>query len=120
VARDQLLASGLELRRATEAVAAARRRLPAGGIVPENYIFQGVGPDGLATDVRLLELFRPGIDSLVIYSMMFPRDAGDVRPGPAVGETAHLPRAEGRVHRARRFSISLMGRLATSPKRTSW
>ena len=95
VARDQLLASELELRRATEAVAAARRRLPAGGIVPENYVFQGVGPDGLATDVRLSELFRPGIDSLVIYSMMFPRDAGDVRPGPAVGETAHLPLAEG-------------------------
>jgi predicted dithiol-disulfide oxidoreductase (DUF899 family) len=57
-----------------EAVAAARRKLPRGGPLPEDYVFQGQGPDGAPTDVRLSELFVPGKDSLVIYSFMFPRD----------------------------------------------
>jgi predicted dithiol-disulfide oxidoreductase (DUF899 family) len=94
-ARDRLLAEEIELRRAMEAVAAARRELPPGGVVPEDYVFQGVGADGAPTDVRLSELFKPGRDSLVIYSFMFPRDRGDKRPGPASGETALLPLGEG-------------------------
>ena len=94
-ARDRLLEQEIELRRATEAVAAARRELPPGGAVPEDYVFQGAGPDDAPTDVRLSELFAPGKDSLVIYSFMFPRSAGDERPGPASGETARLPLAEG-------------------------
>jgi predicted dithiol-disulfide oxidoreductase (DUF899 family) len=94
-ARDRLLAQEIELRRAMEAVAAARRKLPPGGIVPEDYVFQGVGADGAPTDVRLSELFEPGRDSLVIYSFMFPRDRGDKRPGPQSGQTALLPLEEG-------------------------
>jgi predicted dithiol-disulfide oxidoreductase (DUF899 family) len=77
-----------------EAVAAARRKLPPGGVVPEDYVFQGAGPDGAPTDVRLSELFEPGRDSLVIYSFMFPRDPGDTRPGPPTGQTALLPLEE--------------------------
>jgi predicted dithiol-disulfide oxidoreductase (DUF899 family) len=42
-ARDRLLEQEVELRRAMEAVAAARRELPRGGIVPEDYVFQGRG-----------------------------------------------------------------------------
>ena len=57
-----------------EAVAASRRRLPPGGIVPEDYVFQGAGADGTPTGMRLSELFASGKDSLVIYSLMFPRD----------------------------------------------
>jgi predicted dithiol-disulfide oxidoreductase (DUF899 family) len=94
-ARDRLLEQEIELRRAMEAVAAARRELPPGGAVPEDYVFQGRGADGTPTDVRLSELFAPGKDSLVIYSFMFPRDPGDERPGPGVGQTALLPLAEG-------------------------
>jgi predicted dithiol-disulfide oxidoreductase (DUF899 family) len=94
-ARDRLLAQEIELRRAMEAVAAARRELPPGGVVPEDYVFQGVGAGGAPTDVRLSELFEPGRDSLVIYSFMFPRDPGDKRPAPATGETARLPLEEG-------------------------
>jgi predicted dithiol-disulfide oxidoreductase (DUF899 family) len=94
-ARSRLLAQEIELRRVTEAVAAARRELPAGGLVPEDYVFQGMGADGGAADVRLSELFAPGRDSLVIYSMMFPRDRGDHRPGPVAGQTALLPLSEG-------------------------
>src|SRR6195256_1589065 len=90
-ARDRLLEQEVELRRATEAVAAARRALPPGGAVSEDYVFRGKGADGAASDVRLSELFAPGKDSLVIYSFMFPRDPGDERPGPAAGRTALLP-----------------------------
>jgi predicted dithiol-disulfide oxidoreductase (DUF899 family) len=95
-ARDALLAKEIELRRLTEAVAAERRALPPGGEVPEDYLFQGEGPDGQPMDVRLSELFAPGRDSLAIYSFMFPRDPGDDAPGPVrEGETAKLPLAEG-------------------------
>ena len=72
-ARDRLLEQEAELRRAIEAVAAARRVLPPGGAVAEDYVFQEAGPDGALTDVTLSELFAPGKDTLVIYSMMFPR-----------------------------------------------
>jgi predicted dithiol-disulfide oxidoreductase (DUF899 family) len=94
-ARDRLLEQEIELRRAMEAVAAARRELPPGGAVPEDYVFQGKGADGTLTDVRLSELFAPDKDSLVIYSFMFPRDPGDDRPGPASGQTALLPLHDG-------------------------
>jgi predicted dithiol-disulfide oxidoreductase (DUF899 family) len=93
--RGALLAREIELRRAMEAVAAARRALPLGGVIPEDYVFQGAAADGAPTDVRLSELFAPMKDSLVIYSFMFPRDPGDERPAPAFGRTAQLPLAEG-------------------------
>lgn len=94
-ARNRLLEHEMELRRAMEAVAAARRDLPPGGVVPDDYVFQEAGPAGTPTDVRLSELFAPGKDSLAIYSFMFPRDPGDERPGPRSGKTALLPLAEG-------------------------
>ncbi|MFL5840691.1 MAG: DUF899 family protein [Thermoleophilaceae bacterium] len=94
-ARDRLLEQEIELRRAMEAVTAARRGLPDGGSVPEDYVFQGPGVDGAPIDVRLSELFAPGKDSLVIYSFMFPRDPGDERPGPASGQSGLLELDEG-------------------------
>jgi predicted dithiol-disulfide oxidoreductase (DUF899 family) len=63
--------------------------------VPEDYVFQGAGPGGAPTYMRMSELFAPGKDSLAIYSFMFPRDPSDERPGPDAGETARLPLAEG-------------------------
>src|SRR2546423_11134256 len=94
-ARDRLLEQEVELRRVTEAVATARRELPPGGPVPEDYVFRGRGGDGAPTEVKLSELFAPDKDSLVIYSVMFPRDPGDERPGPESGRAALLPLAEG-------------------------
>jgi predicted dithiol-disulfide oxidoreductase (DUF899 family) len=82
-ARDRLLAREVELRRVTEAVAAARRELPPGGAVPEDYVFQGEGADGAPTDVTLSEVFAPGKDSLAIYSFMFPRAPDDDGPCPS-------------------------------------
>ena len=94
-ARDRLLDREIELRRAMEEVAAARRELPPGGPVPHDYVFQSAGADGASIDVRLSELFAPGKNSLLIYSFMFPRDPNDRSPGPTIGETALLPLAEG-------------------------
>jgi len=94
-ARNRLLEQEIELRHATESVAEARRRLPPGGVVPQDYVFHGQGPGGAPAEVRLSELFAPGKDSLVIYSMMFPRAGDDDSPGPAIGQTALLPLAEG-------------------------
>jgi predicted dithiol-disulfide oxidoreductase (DUF899 family) len=94
-ARNRLLDQEIELRRAMEAVAEARRALPPGGVVPEDYVFQARGPAGTPAQVRLSELFAPRKDSLVIYSMMFPRAADDDSRGPASGQTALLPLAEG-------------------------
>jgi predicted dithiol-disulfide oxidoreductase (DUF899 family) len=88
-ARERLLEREIGLRCEMEAVAAARRELPPGGVVPEDYVFRGAD-----ADVRLSELFAPGKDSLAIYSFMFPRDPTDERPGAASGETARLPLVE--------------------------
>lgn len=71
-----------------EEVAAQRRALSPRGYVKEDYIFE-LAADG--KKVKLLELFTPGLDSLVIYNIMFPRWAQDrcvVVPG---GRTAELP-----------------------------
>ena len=72
-ARNRLLDQEIELRRAMEAVAEARRALPPGGVVPEDYVFHAPGTDGAPAQVQLSELFTPGKNSLLIYSMMFPR-----------------------------------------------
>lgn len=94
-ARNVLLEREIELRRAMEAVAVARRQLPPGGVVPEDYIFQGRRADGSLGDVKLSELFAPGKASLAIYSFMFPRSSQDNRPGPKTGATSLLPLHEG-------------------------
>jgi predicted dithiol-disulfide oxidoreductase (DUF899 family) len=91
IARDILLAEEIELRRRIEAVAAARRALPPGGVVPEDYVFEGAGADGSPSRVRLSELFSPGKKTLVVYHMMFPRDPSDRRAGAAKGTTSRLP-----------------------------
>jgi predicted dithiol-disulfide oxidoreductase (DUF899 family) len=94
-ARDRLLEKEIELRRAMESVAVARRGLPPGGLIPEDYVFDGLGADGEPSKIRLSELFAPGKDSLIIYNMMFPRHPRDVRPGPKDGRTAELRLEEG-------------------------
>src|SRR2546427_11573951 len=89
-ARDRLLEQEIELRRAMEPAAAARRELPPGGVVPEDYVFPGAGADGPPADVRLSELVAAAQDSLPIYSFMFPRHPGAARPGPAAAAAPPL------------------------------
>jgi predicted dithiol-disulfide oxidoreductase (DUF899 family) len=62
-ARDRLLEEEVKLRRAMEAVAVARRALPPGGLTPDDYVFDGLGPDGAPMKWKLSELFAPGKDS---------------------------------------------------------
>ncbi len=94
LARNRLLEQEIALRRMMEAVAEARRALPPGGPVPEDYLFDAATPDGRATKTHLSELFAPGKDTLLLYSFMFPRHPEDARPRAAHGETAKLPRVE--------------------------
>src|SRR5262245_13196305 len=64
-ARNRLLKAEIDLRKRVEAVAAARRKLPPGGEVPQDYLFQTL--DG---EIRLSQLFGNG-STLVAYSFMY-------------------------------------------------
>src|SRR5882724_4074589 len=94
-ARSRLLDQEIALRREMEALAALRRDLPPGGLIPEDYAFDVVGRDGNPGKVKLSGLFADGRDSLIIYNMMFPRHRNDDRPKAESGPTANLPRHEG-------------------------
>jgi len=114
-ARDRLLEQEIELRRAMEAVADARRGLPPGGAVPEDYVF-----DGEHGDVKLSELFAPDKDSLIIYSFMFPRDPGDDRPGPRDGPcpscVSFLDQLDGAAeHAAQNVNLAVVAKAPVGP-----
>lgn len=94
-ARERLLEEEIALRRAMEAVAVARRALPPGGLVPEDYEFDAIAADGSIAKVKLSELFAPEKNTLVVYHFMFPRYPGDDRPGPEQGATAKLALQDG-------------------------
>jgi predicted dithiol-disulfide oxidoreductase (DUF899 family) len=74
-ARNQLLEAEMTLRKNLEEVATLRRKLPLGGEVPEDYIFDEGATDledsATARRTRLSELFQPGKDTLAIYSFMY-------------------------------------------------
>lgn len=93
-ARNSLLEQEKSLRRQMEAVARELRALPPGGVVPQDYVFDQIGAGGEPERVRMSELFR-GVDTLMLYHYMFPRHSQDERAGPAQGETARLPLADG-------------------------
>jgi predicted dithiol-disulfide oxidoreductase (DUF899 family) len=65
-ARNALLAGEISLRRQVERVAARRRALPPGGVVPQDDVFQGSAPDGRPVPVGLSELFAPAKNTLVL------------------------------------------------------
>lgn len=80
-ARKELLDQEKELRRSIERVAAARRALPPGGILEQDYVFQHQGDDGQPIDIAFSELFSPGKDALAVYSFMFSPDMDQPCPG---------------------------------------
>lgn len=71
-AREKLLQSEIELRAKVAEVAAERRKLPLGGEVKEDYVFQAI-ENGAEKDVKISELFAPGKDTLLLYSLMYGR-----------------------------------------------
>jgi predicted dithiol-disulfide oxidoreductase (DUF899 family) len=74
-ARDELLAAELELGRRQEEVAALRRKLPLGGEVADDYVFEegavDLTDDGNVRHVKLSELFEGKKDTLALYSFMY-------------------------------------------------
>jgi predicted dithiol-disulfide oxidoreductase (DUF899 family) len=109
-ARNGLLRSEIELRRQIESVATARRKLPLGGTVPEDYIFEEGAADiadtMTARRVRLSELFGDK-DTLVAYSFMY---------GPAMAKacpmcTSMLDGLSGQApHVAQRASLVVIAK----------
>jgi predicted dithiol-disulfide oxidoreductase (DUF899 family) len=79
-ARNALLDAEIALRRQSEAVAAMRRALPPGGEVPEDYVFERIGPHHRPEKVRMSELFGPA-SSLMLYSFMFGPERDAACPG---------------------------------------
>jgi predicted dithiol-disulfide oxidoreductase (DUF899 family) len=101
-ARNALLAEEMELRRQIERVAAQRRALPPGGIIPEDYQFYG--NDGT---VKLSALFEPGKDTLAIYSFMY----GPERERPCPGCTHFLDGLDGATeHIVQRINLAVVAK----------
>ena len=74
-ARNKVLEAEIELRKKIEEVAALRREMPLGGKLKEDYVFEELEQDGKVKQTKLSELFKPGKDTLVVYSFMFgPND----------------------------------------------
>lgn len=96
-ARNALLAEEMELRRQVERVAAQRRKLPAGGEIPEDYVFERADAQGHPAQVKLSELFERGRDTLAIYSFMF----GPERKRPCPGCTHFLDSLDGAARHIR-------------------
>jgi predicted dithiol-disulfide oxidoreductase (DUF899 family) len=69
-ARDLLLKEEQELVDKVKAVAASRRKLPRGGELKEDYVFQWANEGKVGQSVRFSELFGDK-DTLLIYSFMF-------------------------------------------------
>ena len=110
-ARDTLLKEEITLRRQTEAVAVMRRKLPLGGALREDYVFDEITPaiDKTAArdQVKLSELFAHGKDTLLVYSYMFgPRMAA---PCPMC--TSMLDSLDGSApHVARRVNLVVVAK----------
>lgn len=83
-ARNKLLIEEVKLRRHLEAVAALRCKLPPGGKLKENYVFEEGAPDfadqAAVKQVRFSELFEKDKNSLIIYSFMYAPEANTPCP----------------------------------------
>jgi predicted dithiol-disulfide oxidoreductase (DUF899 family) len=101
-ARNKLLTEEMALRRQVESVAARRRALPAGGVVAQDYVFDG--DDG---PLKLSDLFKPGIDTLAIYSFMCGPDV----ELPCTGCTHFLDGLDGMVqHITQRIDLAVVAK----------
>jgi predicted dithiol-disulfide oxidoreductase (DUF899 family) len=69
-ARDALLQDEQELVSKAKSLAEKRRRLPRGGELKEDYIFQLANDGRVGINVRFSELFA-GKDTLLLYSFMY-------------------------------------------------
>jgi predicted dithiol-disulfide oxidoreductase (DUF899 family) len=112
-ARNKLLRAEIDLRRRIEDVAALRRRLPPGGMVPEDYVFEegvaGLDGAGGSKRVKLSELFVHDGASLIVYSFMYGPNMA--KPCPMC--TAMLDSLNGAApHAMQRINLAVV---ASSP-----
>ncbi len=96
-ARDELLDAEIELRRQHAAVVALRAKLPPGGKLKEDYVFEEADAGGAVRRTRFSELFAPGKDSLIVYGLMYAPDQAAACPMCA----AMLDSLDGTVIHAR-------------------
>jgi predicted dithiol-disulfide oxidoreductase (DUF899 family) len=102
-ARNRLLSAEIDLRKQVERVASMRRKLPLGGQVPEDYVFD----EGSGHQVRLSELFQNGLDTLLLYSYMFGPQAK--QPCPMC--TSFLDSLEGAaMHLTQRANLAVVAK----------
>lgn len=94
--RNELLEAEINLRRQTEKTAELRRKLPQGGKLKEDYVFEETDEKGNVKQTKLSELFAPGKDILVIYNFMFAPDA----KGPCVMCNSILDGLDGMIFHA--------------------
>ena len=69
-ARNALLKAEIDLRGEIERVAALRRKLPVGGAIREDYVFEEMTTDGKSRHVKLSELFGDK-STLIVYGFMY-------------------------------------------------
>lgn len=108
-ARDELLEAEIELRRQTERVAAQRRGLPLGGLVPSDYAFdEWDTAAGAAKQVRLSELFGDQA-TLFLYSFMIvPPEQGLPFVGPCPSCTSIIDGIDGALpHITQRMAFAV-------------
>ncbi len=104
-ARDKLLQAEIDLKKKTEEVAALRRRLPLGGKVAQDYVFEEGAADiedkTTVKKVRLSELFGDK-STLVLYSYMY----GPNMKAPCPLCTSFLDALDAQAHHIRQ-SVAL-------------
>ncbi len=121
-ARNRLLEAETELRKNVERVARMRRKLPLGGPVPEDYVFEEQGPNGESRTVKLSELFLDKLDTLLIYSYMY----GPSMKQPCPMCTSFLDSVEGAaMHLTQRANLAVVakspiGRIKDFAKTRDW
>ena len=121
-ARNRLLAAETDLRRQVERVARARRKLPLGGPVQEDYVFDELTGNGSIRQVKLSELFRKDLDTLLLYSYMF----GPQMKQPCPMCTSFLDSLEGAAaHLSQRANLAVaakspIGRVQEFARTRGW
>jgi predicted dithiol-disulfide oxidoreductase (DUF899 family) len=110
-ARNELLQAEMNLRRNIEEVAALRRKLPFGGQVPQDYVFDEGSPDldnsASTHQVRLSELFEPDKDTLALYSYMY----SPAMAAPCVSCTSILDGLNGTApHVSQRINFAVVAK----------
>jgi hypothetical protein len=128
-ARDKLLKAEIALRRQVETVAAMRRKLPLGGALKEDYVFDEGG-----RTVSMSELFTGDKNTLLVYSFMFGPDMKSACPSCTSildgldGQAPHVTQrpnmvviAKSPIERIREFAqakpaIAVVGRQHLQPR----